>query len=134
MPEGSLPKLSKMNGSASEDGKFVMLQLIASNKNEITVALEDEQLTKAVGFMIGLAQECGTRRAANIEVGESITAHPIDVAAIALAPGRRDTETILAMRLGILTLNFALEVSTLREMCASLLAKTASGPTSPKLH
>ena len=56
MPEVNLPKLSKMSGSASDDGAFVMLQLIASNKDEITVALEDEELTKAVGFMIGFGE------------------------------------------------------------------------------
>ncbi len=134
MPEVNLPKLSRMTGSASDDGAFVMLQLIASNKDEITVALEDEQLTKAVGFMIGLAQECAAKRAADIAVGESITAHPIDVAAIGLASGRRDTEAILSMRLGILTLNFAVEVSTLRELCTNLLPRTVPKPSPPKLH
>ena len=61
----------------------------------------------------------------------ALRSHPILVDALAIARGRSDSEVILSVRFGNLTLAFATEVSTLVDLCGNLISKVEPGkPTS----
>ena len=135
MVEVNLPRLARLEGAPSEDGKFVMLDLTASTGEQFGVALGSDELSMAIAFMLDLAVEAAAKHPADVpEDDEEVTALPIPVAAMGIAPGREPSEALVSMRLGILTLTFALDLPMLWEQCERLGTMTVRTKKKPKLH
>ena len=126
MKEVNPPRLAHLGGAVSPDGKHVMLEIEASTGDKMSVTLHGEELSKTIEFMIGLAQKTAAKTAPDFP--EELPVLPIPVAGLGLAPGRSLTEAILAMKLGVLTLSFAVELSDLDGMCTNLRSMTAKTP------
>ena len=95
----------------------------------IGAVVKNDDLSRLTERIIQEAAKHAAKKAARIEQGESITANPIPVSSIALGHGRSDTEALLAMRFGNLTLTFAVELSNIRNMCTRVLQATKEGPS-----
>lgn len=130
MPEVRLPRLANLTGAPSADGTMIMLTLTAKDGSQLGVALDRVELSKAVGFMLGLAASAGQLRRA--ELPEVVTANPVAVAGIAIAPGRTPTEALLSVQIGPLTLAFSTEPTTLVGMCKTLQSMIVPVRNAPK--
>jgi len=117
-----------MSGSVAEDGSAVVLTFDNTDGTSLTTALNKEQLSKAITFMLGLAIETGERFAPEFQETEEVTAVPLPVAQIGVAKGRTDTEAILGLQCGILQLAFATELGTLLEVCKNLQSIAVAAP------
>ena len=118
--------LKHLDGHVSDDGGHVMLEIEDSTGKSMAVALNGEDLSKTIAFMLGLAEDTVARTAPDLP--QELLVHPISVADMAVAPGRAPTEAILAMKLGSLTLSFAVNCTTLVHVCETLRQMTKPIP------
>ena len=83
--------------------------------------LSNEDLSRFAGTILRSAIEYARTQSPLAEDGEQITAVPIPVNALGVSAGRVETEAILTLRCGNLTLTFAVEAAMLHGMCTSLV-------------
>ena len=108
--------------TASEDGKFVVMTF--STKGEpVSIAIPAQNIGHMIAHLIGVAESEAGIRATKVPKGE-ITSVPIAVASLGVAQGRSETEALLAIHTGPMTLTFAVDLPTLLGMCGDLQRMT----------
>lgn len=85
--------------------------------------LSNDALSAFAGSLLNSAIKHSEAQNPRLEDGEQITAIPIPVVGLAVTPGRAETEAILTLRCGNLTLAFAAEAAMIRDMCMGLVPK-----------
>jgi hypothetical protein len=98
--------------------------VFAAGQEKIGVVLGNDDLSRYASRIIQEAVKESQRRSPSFEEGEAISANPIPVQGMSLVPGRVETEAMLTLLVGNLTLTFALDVSMMHDICTDLLAKT----------
>jgi hypothetical protein len=129
----SVPVASGVNCITSDDGKFISF-VFHTPKGPISAAMPASNIGDMVAELIRVAQQLSATTKTEIAQNETITARPIDVAALGVSPGRIPSEGILAIRTGPLTLSFSVQLSNLLGMCENLRRVTALNPNAGKLQ
>lgn len=124
MSKDRIAGLTNLEGEITVDGKHVVLQFKNSEGGSFEAALGTKELGRTIWYIIELARKAAEIAKPALTGEAEIEANPIDVAAIAVAPGRTDREALLAIPVGPLTLTFALPVSTLLETLENLRSMT----------
>jgi len=104
--------------------------IFTAGPEKMGVALTNEMLSPFVGRIIQEAVRFGQTQSPRTEDRETIYANPIPVSAMAVARGRTETEAMLTIRFGNLTLSFAVEASMLHGICTDILP--ALRPVAPQ--
>jgi len=107
----------------SEDGKLVAL-FFKTRSGPKGVALAGQELSRLASLLIKTSQQVAASNTPDTPASE-VTATPIDVSYFGVAKGRSDTEAILSLVVGNLTMTYAVELSTLLSALRTLEQITA---------
>ena len=116
--------------TVSGDGNYVGLSFEAQSGEPIVVGFPAQNLGNMIAEMINTGENIASQHKTKIEQQESVTALPIGVVSLRVAVGRTETEALLSIRTGPMTLTFAVDLTTLHGTCENLFAltKKTSGP------
>ena len=97
----------------------------------IGALIKNEDLGRLAALILIEAQRFAATHLRESKSEETLTAVPIPVEALGVGQGRTRTEGLLVVHLGNLSLTFAVELSTLHEMC-ELLSETTETTEKPR--
>lgn len=116
-PEAAIDRLE--NGGASDDGLRISFDIITKDGRSHAYWMGDVGPEKFVSYMIGLSQHAaglsGKLKVPENAVVES--AQPIEALALAVSPGRSETEALLSIHLGTFSLHFAVGTNHIKQLC-----------------
>lgn len=95
------------------------------------VSVENAHYTTLVSLILREAQNHAAKHKPEEKKTGELTAAPLLVSAVGIAP-HSDTQALLVMHLGNLSLPFLVDLSTLLGMCSNLQKVTKEAPTKPK--
>ncbi len=130
MDKPDLPVLKHFDSSISPDGKWIALNVIDDKDAALRCMAGQGQLGGVVTSLLEAA-----RKAAEIAPTgnrEVVEGTPLTVTGLGVGPGRSNSEAILSISVGPLTLLFGVELASLLEMGDLLRSKTPRLP--PKSH
>ena len=118
----SVPVSTGVAVTVSEDGNFVGMTF--KTKDEpVSIAFPAQNLGHMIAHLIGVAESEAGRKVTKFPKGE-ITSVPIAVAGLGVTQGRSETEALLSIHTGPMTLTFAVDLSTLLGVCENLQRMT----------
>lgn len=132
MPRITLSGLRNIEGAPADDGQAIWLRLTNNDGTTFQTALNEKSLNEFLGLMINLVQELGKRTAPPDGPTREISAVPVPAARLGVSKGRSETEAILAVQMGPVSLSFALELSVLTGMCEALQKVLVEGRQVPR--
>ncbi len=115
----SVPIAKRVAADVSEDGNLVRLCFETAD-GPINVAFPAQNLGQMIGHLANVGEKIAGEHQTKIQEQETVNVLPIPVAALGVGQGRADTEAILSLRTGPMTLAFAVDLSTLSGMCERL--------------
>ena len=128
----SAPVSTSVAVTVSEDGNYIGMTF--NTKGEpVNIAFPAQNLGHMIAHLIGVAESEAGRKVTKFPKGE-ITSVPIAVAGLGVALGRSETEALLSIRTGPMTLTFAVDLPTLLGMCENLRRITRKTEQPPTKH
>lgn len=114
----SVPVSTGVSVAASEDGNFVSM-IFKTKDKPVSIAFPAQNLGHMIAHLIGVAEREAGRKVTRFPKGD-VTSVPIAVAGLGVTRGRSETEALLSIRTGPMTLVFAVDLSTLLGTCENL--------------
>ncbi len=128
----SAPVSTSVAVTASQDGNFVCMTF--STKGEpVSIAIPAQNLGHMIAHLIGVSESEAGRKVTKFPKGK-ITSVPIAVAGLGVGQGRSETEALLSIQTGPMTLTFAVDLPTLLGMCGGLQRMTRDTGEPTTLH
>jgi hypothetical protein len=126
----NVPIAQGIDFSLSGDLKNVALVFKLAD-GALPVAFPADKMGHVIATLIQAAQEVAARSPTPAPVDQSQQAKPIDTLALAIGPGRTESEALLTVKVGPLDLTFATELSTLMVALHKLQSMTRATEGSP---
>ncbi len=118
---------------AKEQG-MIGMQLTNANGETFTAGMDAATFSAFISEALRKAEELAGTVAPSEQGKFNLRADPISIAQIGFGRGRTESEAVVAMRLGILTLPFAMELSTLLSTLEKLQEIVQDQKTPPPRH
>ena len=134
MTDLNAPGLKDARAAISPDGETVLLTIMAANSQALTVRLSAQELSKMVTFLLATAGDAAVRQGHHSVVQKGLPAKSLPVQSLGVGPGNSESEAILAVRFGMLTLSFAVELKMLLGTCQDLQLLTRPKSNSAMKH
>lgn len=128
----SVPVSTGVTAIVSEDGNHIGMTFKTYGE-PIRIAFPAQNLGHMIAHLIGVAESEAGRKVTKLPKGE-VTSVPIAVAGLGVSPGRSETEALLSIRTGPMTLTFAVDLSTLLGTCENLQRMTHETGKPPTRH
>ncbi len=105
-------------GGASADGLQVMFDIVTKDGKSHSFLMAGADIEKTVNYIIGLSQHAASESGhlKPPEGPEQRTVHPIEAAALSVAPGRTNSEVMLGVHLGTFALTFAVPANQAKQL------------------
>ncbi len=128
----SVPVSTGVVVAVSEDGNHIGMTF-GTKGEPVKIAFPAQDLGHMIARLIGVAEGEAAKKVTRLPKGE-VTSVPIAVAGLGVAQGRSETEALLSIYTGPMTLTFAVDLSTLSGMCENLRRMTRKTEQPPTRH
>ncbi len=118
--------------TVSEDGNYVGMTF-GTMGEPVKISFPAQNIGHMIARLIGVTEGEAAKSVTTFSRGE-VTSVPISVAGLGVARGRSETEALLSIRTGPMTLTFAVDLPTLHGMCENLRRMTRETGQPPTSH
>ena len=118
----SAPVSTSVAVTVSKDGNYIGMTF-GTKGDPVNIAFPAQNIGHMIAHLIGVVEGEAAKRVTRFPKGE-VTSVPIAVAGLGVARGRSETEALLTIRTGPMTLTFAVDLPTLIGMCENLRRMT----------
>ena len=127
-----VPLLTNIEGNVTPDGAYAWFKLTNAENDQFQGALNEETLGRLISFLLELANDSASKTAPESAGMKIIRAHVLQATGLGLGQGDKDTQVILNVSVGVARLAFAVEKTSLLELCKALGASPSGDQR--KLH
>ena len=127
-----VPLLANVEGNVTPDGKHAWFKLTNAKNDQFKAALNEQNLGRLISFLLELANDSASKTAPETAGLKTIRAHVLQATNLGLGQGDKDTQVLLNVSVGIVRLVFAVEKTTLLELCKASSASQTGDQR--KLH
>lgn len=128
----SVPISTGVAVTVSEDGNYIGMTF-GTKGEPVEIAFPAQNIGHMIAHLIKVVEGEAAKKVTRFPKGE-VTSVPIAVAGLGVALGRSETEALLSIRTGPMTLTFAVDLSTLLGMCENLRRMTRKTEQPPTSH
>lgn len=128
----SAPVATNVTVQFSNDNQFVAMTFATKNM-PVNITFPKANLGDMITRLINVAEKEATEKVTRLPNGE-ISTIPISVAALGISRGRNDSEALLSIRTGPMTLTFSVDLSALLGTCEKLQRMTTKIPGPKTAH
>ena len=126
MDKPDLPTLKNFKSAISPDGKWMALDFIDDQDKTSRIAVTQEQLAGLVTGLIETARKA--HGMAPAQAREVVEGAPIEITHLRVGMGRTQSEAVLSISSGPMTLLYSVELSSLLDLGDLIRSKTKRVP------
>lgn len=116
----------------STDGEFIGMTFATKNA-PVRISFPKKNLGDMIAHLVNVAEREASEKVTKLPSGE-ITTTPISAVALGIARGRSESEALLSIRTGPMTLTFSVDLSTLAGTCEEFQRMTVRTPGPRTAH
>ena len=120
MTDFNAPLMTDAHAATSPDGETILLAITDVNNRKLVVRLKDGDLGKMVTFLLAAAEDAAARQRNPQPDQRPVPVKPLVADYIGVGRGRSESEAVLGVRVGPMTLSFVVPLATLLATCSDL--------------